>query len=69
MKATFTIELEGSKKELNDFANNINHFVHRRRNISIDVKPIGGYVPRFYLPKRKYLKFKKEVKPNGTRTL
>lgn len=53
MKATFTIELEASKDEINEFADNINYFVHRKRNLIIDVKPVGGYIPRFYLPKRK----------------
>jgi len=58
MKAKFTIELEADKEEINDFVKNINHFVHRRDNILIDVKPVGGYIPRFYLPKRNYLKIK-----------
>ena len=53
MKAKFTIEIEATKDEINEFANNVNHFVHRKRNVVIDVKPVGGYVPRFYLPKRK----------------
>jgi len=57
MKAKFTIELEADKDEINDFVNNINHFIHRRKDILIDVKPIGGYVPRFYLPRRKKIKF------------
>lgn len=53
MKAKFTIELEAEKDDINNFANNINRFIHHNGNIIIDVKPIGGYVPRFYLPHRK----------------
>lgn len=59
MKAKFTIELEADKDEINDFVNNINHFVHRRNNLRIDVKPVGGYVPRFYLPRRKKINIKR----------
>ena len=52
MKAKFTIELEASKEEIDSFTSSINRFVHRNRDLVIDVKPVGGYVPRFYLPKR-----------------
>ena len=59
MKAKFTIEIEADKEEINNFANNINRFVHHNENIIIDVKPLGGYVPRFYLPRRTKTFFKK----------
>jgi hypothetical protein len=53
MKAKFTIELEATKEEIDAFAQNINFFTQRNKNFSIDVLPSDGYVPRFYLPKRK----------------
>jgi len=53
MKAKFTIEIEASKDEIDDFTKNMNKFIYHNRNFAIDVKPIGGYVPRFYLPTRK----------------
>lgn len=60
MKAKFTIELEATKEEIDSFTSGINRFVQRNRDFVIDVKPVGGYVPRFYLPKRSpRFKFKK----------
>ena len=53
MKAKFTIELEATKEEIDAFTSNINRFTQRNREFVIDVLPSGGYVPRFYLPKRK----------------
>lgn len=60
MKAKFIIELEAEKNEINDFVKNINHFVHRRRSIVIDVEPLGGYIPQFYLPQRKPIRIKND---------
>jgi len=53
MKAKFTIEIEATKDEIDAFTNNINRFVYKNNNLLVDVKPIGGYIPRFYLPTRK----------------
>jgi len=62
MKAKFTIEIEASKDEIDSFTKNINKFVYRNNDFLMDVKPIGGYVPRFYLPIRKRrMNFKKEM--------
>lgn len=60
MKAKFTLEIEASKEEIDSFTKNINKFIYRNNDFLMDVKPIGGYVPRFYLPsRRKRLNFKK----------
>jgi len=53
MKTKFTIEIEGSREEIDEFTRGVNKFVHRNRQVLLDVKPMGGYVPRFYLPRRK----------------
>jgi len=50
MRAKFTIEVEASKDEINEFADNISSFVKRKRGMLLDVKPVGGYVPHFNLP-------------------
>ena len=62
MKAKFTVEIEATKEEIDSFTKNINKFVYRNNDFLMDVHPVGGYVPRFYLPTRKRrMNFKKEI--------
>jgi len=53
MKTKITFELEGTKEEINNFAKGINSYVFHNKSVRLDVKPMGGYIPRFYLPHRK----------------
>ena len=54
MKATVTIEIEGTKKEINDMTKRLSHFVKRQPQRTKLNFPISNMYPKGYAPRRKW---------------